>query len=129
MESSGQEKKQKKKKKLSRKKLAVIMILGICVLAAAAYGIYRWIVNDQMSEETQKRESWAVETGELLEKDSDTRVNIYESATASDIEIYQIQPAEVEKDNFTYYNMNVQNRLEESLETLKAEVQLRNVKR
>ena len=121
MESSGQEKKQKKKKKLSRKKLAVIMILGICVLAAAAYGIYRWIVNDQMSEETQKRESWAVETGELLEKDSDTRVNIYESATASDIEIYQIQPAEVEKDNFTYYNMDVQNRLEESLETLKAE--------
>lgn len=109
MESSGQ----KKKKKLSRKKLAVIIILGICVLAAAAYGIYRWIVNDQMSEETQKRESWAVETGELLEKDRDTRVNIYESATASDIEIYQIQPVEVKKDNFTYYNMDVQNRLEE----------------
>ena len=121
MESSGQEKKQKKKKKMSRKKLAVIIILGICVLAAAAYGIYRWIVNDQMSEETQKRESWAVETGELLEKDRDTRVNIYESATASDIEIYQIQPVEVKKDNFTYYNMDVQNRLEESLETLKAE--------
>ena len=121
MESSGQEKKQKKRRKLSRKKLAVIMILGVCVLAAAAYGIYRWIVQDQMSEETQRRESWAVETGELLEKNSDTRVNIYESATAGDIEIYQIQPAEVEKDKFTYYNMAVQNRLEESLETLKAE--------
>ena len=121
MESSGQEKKQKKRRKLSRKKLAVIMILGVCVLAAAAYGIYRWIVQDQMSEETQRRESWVVETGELLEKNSDTRVNIYESATAGDIEIYQIQPAEVEKDKFTYYNMAVQNRLEESLETLKAE--------
>ena len=54
MESSGQEKKQKKKKKMSRKKLAVIIILGICVLAAAAYGIYRWIVNDQISEEPRR---------------------------------------------------------------------------
>ncbi len=75
-----------------------------------------------MSEETQKRESWAVETGELLEKDRDTRVNIYESATASDIEIYQIQPVEVEKRQF-YLTITWMCRTgwRESLETLKAE--------
>lgn len=117
MKSSGC----KKKKKLSRKKQIVMIILGICILAGAAYGIYRWIVNDQMSEETQKRESWTTETGKLLKENSNTGINIYEAATASNIDIYQFQPREIENDNFTYYNMDVQNRLEESLETLKAE--------
>ena len=55
MKAVDKRKNKRKKKKLSRKKLAVIMILGICVLAAAAYGIYRWIVNDQMSEENPEK--------------------------------------------------------------------------
>ena len=62
-----------KEKKISKKKRIVIIAASICMIAAAAYGIYRWIVQSNMDEEVAKRESWAVETGELLSGNTQTK--------------------------------------------------------
>ena len=44
-----------------------------------------------------------METGELIGTNQDQRVNIYESATDSQISVYQIVPREVERDSFTFH--------------------------
>ena len=90
------------------------------MIAAAAYGIYRWIVQSNMDEEVAKRESWAVETGELLSGNTQTKVNIYNAAKDAGIQIYQIIPQESERNSFSYYDLDVQSRLEQTLEDLKS---------
>ena len=110
-----------KEKKISKKKRIVIIAASICMIAAAAYGIYRWIVQSNMDEEVAKRESWAVETGELLSGNTQTKVNIYNAAKDAGIQIYQIIPQESERNSFSYYDLDVQSRLEQTLEDLKSE--------
>lgn len=110
-----------KKKKISKKKRAIIIIAGICILAAAVYGIYRWVVQTNMDEEVKKRDSWTVETGEQAGWNARTNVNVYEAAKDSEIQIYQIIPQEAERRSFTYYDLDVQNRLEQTLEDMKSE--------
>mgnify|MGYP005774609429 FL=1 len=110
-----------KEKKISKKKRIVIIAASICMIAAAAYGIYRWIVQSNMDEEVAKRESWEVETGELLSGNTQTKVNIYNAAKDAGIQIYQIIPQESERNSFSYYDLDVQSRLEQTLEDLKSE--------
>lgn len=107
----------KKMKKWKKFLLILGILAAVCV---AAFCIYKWIVRTQMDEETKKRDSWSVETGEWIETNREQRVDIYESAEDSQISVYQIVPREAEKDSFTYYNIQVQDRLADTLEDLKA---------
>ncbi len=117
-EDSGSKKRRWKSLKRWQKLLVILVILA--VVCVAAFCVYKWIVRTQMDEETQKRDSWTVETGELMETNQDQQVNIYESATDSQISVYQIIPQEVEEESFTYYDTQVQERLAGALEDLKA---------
>ena len=116
-----QERGKNEREKISKKKRIVIIAASICMIAAAAYGIYRWVVQSNMDEEVAKRESWAVETGELLSGNTQTKVNIYNAAKDAGIQIYQIIPQESERNSFSYYDLDVQSRLEQTLEDLKSE--------
>ena len=107
----------KKPKRWQKILKGVIIAILVCLVA---FGVYKWVVRTQMDEETKKRDSWTVETGEWIETNRDQQVNIYESATDSQIFVYQIVPGDVERDSFTYYDKEVQERLEETLEDMKA---------
>ena len=109
------------RKKLSKKTRAVIAIVVIAIVAVAAYFIYRAVVYTQMSEETAPRESWVMETGTLLREDEDSGVNIYQDDTQKEMEIYQIVPSDVENEDFTCYDLDVQRRLDDTLQALKGE--------
>lgn len=109
------------RKKYSKKVRAVITVVVIAVIAVAAYFIYRAVVYTQMSEETAPRESWVTDTGTLLREDEDSSVKIYRDDTQEDMEIYQIVPSDVENENFTYYDPDVQQRLDDTLQALKSE--------
>ncbi len=109
------------RKKYSKKVRAVIAVIVIAVIAVAAYFIYRAVVYTQMSEETAPRESWVTDTGTLLREDEDSSVKIYRDDRQEDMEIYQIVPSDVENENFTYYDPDVQQRLDDTLQALKSE--------
>ena len=109
------------RKKYSKKVRAVIAVVVIAVIAVAAYFIYRAVVYTQMSEETAPRESWVTDTGTLLREDEDSSVKIYRDDRQEDMEIYQIVPSDVENENFTYYDPDVQQRLDDTLQALKSE--------
>lgn len=97
-------------KKLKRWQQVMVILAVIAVVCAAVFGIYKLVVRTQMNEETKKRDSWTVETGELIRQNSDQRVNIYAAATDSQITVYQMLPREIEMDSFTFYDEQVQQR-------------------
>ncbi len=107
-------------KKLKRWQQVMVILAVIAVVCAAVFGIYKLVVRTQMNEETKKRDSWTVETGDLIRQNSDQRVNIYAAATDSQITVYQMLPREIEMDSFTFYDEQVQERLAAALEELKA---------
>lgn len=107
-------------KKLKRWQQVMVILAVIAVVCGAVFGIYKLVVRTQMNEETKKRDSWTVETGELIRQTSDQRVNIYAAATDSQITAYQMLPREIEKESFTFYDEQVQERLAAALEELKA---------
>ena len=109
------------RKKYSKKVRAVIAVVVIAVIAVAAYFIYQAVVYTQMSEETAPRKSWVTDTGTLLREDEDSSVKIYRDDSQEDMEIYQIVPSDVENENFTYYDPDVQQRLDDTLQALKSE--------
>ena len=95
--------KNKPRKKLKKWQKILIGVIIAAIICIVVFGVYKWIVRTQMDEETKKRDSWTVETGELIGTNQDQRVNIYESATDSQISVYQIVPREVERDSFTFH--------------------------
>ena len=100
---------------------AVIILLAATAVLAGAFGVYRLVITAKMSEETQPRESWVTDTGEYIREEEGQDVCIYLDDDQEEIDIYQIIPSEVESEDFTYYDLQVQGRLEETLESLKSE--------
>lgn len=94
--------------------------MPLCRLFHILSFFLRFFRYSQMNEETKKRDSWTAETGELIRQNSDQRVNIYAAATDSQITVYQMLPREIEKESFTFYDEQVQERLAAALEELKA---------
>ena len=107
------------KKALSRKKIIIILI--VVVILAAIYPVYKLIVGMKMSEETAVRDSWEMETGELIRDLSGSRISVHEADSESSIEIFELVPDDVSNEKFTIYNTAVQDRLEDALTELKSE--------
>lgn len=109
-----------KKKERSKLYLAAVIFIIVMFLFAAVFFIYKTVVNVKMSEETERRDTWVTETGDLILVNEEQSVSIYEDTHQSEMEILQIIPQEVDEDNFTYYDTNVQERLEYTIEDLKS---------
>ena len=109
-----------RKKKHSPVFWVVLVIVILVVLVAVVYAGYVVYEINYNSAEADKRESWAVETGDLSSTDEDYSVNVYDFVAESDLAVLQIQPTEVEDEDFTYYDEDVQERLAGTVEDLKA---------
>ena len=64
------------------------------------------------------RSDWTVDAGELLAEDDVNRVGVYASGVESDLEVYRILPDDISDDGFTYYDVDVQERLASVVEAL-----------
>ena len=67
------------------------------------------------------RSDWTVDTGALIEAEETYDVDVYEASAEATIDVLQIQPADVDDEDFTYYDTDVQDRLAGEVELLKAE--------
>ena len=97
--------------------------IGVCVLLlliaagfAAVFGFAKYFT----AQENAVRTAWAVDVGPLLGRDEDRRVELRQAALESDLAVLQLVPFEVGEEGFTYYNIQVQDRLAQTLTRLQA---------
>ena len=105
-----------KRKRSLRFKLGVLAGAVVLVLVAG-WAVYIIGARVLISEESVTRTAWKAETGDLVGT-NDYEVNIYEADYESDLALLQIEPAEVEDEDFTYYDTDVQERLAATVEEL-----------
>ena len=111
-------KKPKKKRSLGFK-IGVVAIIAVVAFVALYGGVIAYMTAYN-STESEKRTAWAVETGDLTGTNGTYDVDIYDANVESDLAVLQIEPAEVEDEDFTYYDEDVQARLAGTVEVLQA---------
>lgn len=103
----------------SRKKI-IIVISVLIVIALAILGVVLF-ADGFLSGETSLRTSWEVDTGNYLSSDEVLNVSVYEADCVSDIEVKQLVPKEIQEEGFTYYDVNVQQRMAATLVNMSQE--------
>ena len=95
-----------------KKRYVLIGLLVILLAIAAGVAAFTHYF---LSAETSIRDSWEVETGDLLMSDEEYGVSAYEADVESDINVISLLPDEIEDEGFTYYEETVQQRIAAAL--------------
>lgn len=100
------------------KKRVIIAVCALIVIAAAAWGITVAVGKAFTAQEQEIRSDWTTETGDLLTSTKEG-IELYEAAVNSDLRVAQLIPSEVDSEEFTYYDEDVQQRIADTLHGLK----------
>ena len=100
------------------KKRVIIAVCALIVIAAAAWGITVAVGKAFTEQEQEIRSDWTTETGDLLTSTKEG-IELYEAAVNSDLRVAQLIPSEVDSEEFTYYDEDVQQRIADTLHGLK----------
>ena len=84
-----------------------IVIAIVCIIVGLTLSFTAYF----FAQEAEVRTAWKADTGELIGTDATYDVAVYEADLESDITVLQIEPTEVEDEGFTYYDLDVQDRL------------------
>ena len=104
--------------KKHKKKLIIGAIL-IIVLAAAAPTIIAAIGKLYTAQETVIRTDWTTDIGEIVDQDEELQIEYAQAVLGDSVRALQLVPMDIEEEGFTYYDTEVQGRLEQALENLK----------
>ena len=99
-----------------------ILKITVITLIAVAAGLAVVFIASQafLRQEDKIRDAWRVDVGDLLGRDEELQVDLWEAPLEASLSVLQITPAEVSEEGFTYYDEDVQARLEQTVERLKA---------
>ena len=90
---------------------AVILVIAALVpVVVPAVG--KWFT----SQETEIRDGWEVDVGDLIGVDETQRVEIRQAAVEASITVLQLVPEDIEEEGFTYYDTDVQQRIRAMLD-------------
>ena len=102
------------------RRIAIGVVIALAVIALAVFVIVPAAGRFFTAQETAVRSDWSVETGDLLTSDEANRVNVHTADLHSDLMVVQLVPEEIEDEGFTYYNVDVQDRLAQTIEGIKS---------
>lgn len=102
------------------RRIAIGVVIALAVIALAVFVIVPAAGRFFTAQETAARSDWFVETGDLLTSDEANRVNAHTADLHSDLMVVQLVPEEIEDEGFTYYNVDVQDRLAQTIEGIKS---------
>ena len=107
--------------RLRSKKVKILLgILVILVLLAALVPwAVIWVSKAFTTQEQQVRTDWAVDTGEVIEAGDQWQVDIARADLGEGLPTFQLVPQDIEEEGFTYYDLEVQGRLDQALDHLK----------
>ena len=101
----------------------VKILLGILVILALLAALVPWAViwvsKAFTTQEQQVRTDWAFDTGEVIEAGDQWQVDIARADLGEGLPTFQLVPQDIEEEGFTYYDLEVQGRLDQALDHLK----------
>ena len=101
----------------------VKILLGVLVILALLAALVPWAVirvsKAFTTQEQQVRTDWAFDTGEVVEAGDQWQVDIARADLGEGLPTFQLVPQDIEEEGFTYYDLEVQGRLDQALDHLK----------
>ena len=97
-------------------KIAMIVVFLLVILIPLTVMV---VSKHFTAQEQAIRDDWSEEVSSLVGTDEEEKVRLNDAGLESDLPILRLVPFEIEKEGFTYYDTDVQDRLRGTLETLK----------
>ena len=104
-----------------RKRLIAGIVVGLALLVVLALAIVMLVSKAFTAQEHVVRTDWSFETGSLLEEMDEWQVDVNEAPLGEGLRAVQLVPQDLEEEGFTFYDTQVQQRLANTLESLKTE--------
>lgn len=101
------------------KKKVILAVVILAVLAAAIPVIVVQVAKSFTAQETVVRTDWATDVGKVVNQDEQLQVEYAQAELGEGIDALQLVPMDIEEEGFTYYDTDVQQRLDAALENLK----------
>ena len=108
-------------KLLHRKKLIAGILAGIVLLIVLALVIVMLVSKAFTAQERVVRTDWTFETGTLIEEMDEWQVDLTEAPLGDGLRALQLVPQDLEDEGFTFYDPEVQERLDNTLQSLKTQ--------
>ncbi|MGI6010108.1 MAG: aryl-sulfate sulfotransferase [Ruminococcus sp.] len=106
------------KVKKHKKKLIIIGII-VLLLIAAVPAVVIGIGKMFTAQEKVVRTDWVMEAGQTVDQNEEWQIEYAQAQLGDGIQALQLVPMDIEEEGFTYYDVEVQERLENALESLK----------
>lgn len=106
-------------KKKSWKKTVVILVIVAAVLAIAIPVTVLVVSKLFTAQEHAVRTDWTFETGDVIQEIEDLQVELTEAELGDGLRAIQLVPQDIEEEGFTFYDLDVQQRLEGALQEVK----------
>ncbi len=101
------------------KKLGLILVLIAVVLVIAVPLIVMAISKAFTAQEHVVRTDWSFETGDIIAESAEWQVDFTEAQLGDGLRAVQLVPQDIGEEDFTFYDLSVQERLDGALQSLK----------
>lgn len=109
----------KKRPVRSRRYKVIRALIIIVIILFAAFAITMGVAKSFTAAEQEVRSDWSTETGSMIGSNEELGLELYEAPVTSDLRVAQIVPAEIDKQGFTYYDVDVQDRIAQLIDDIK----------
>ena len=101
------------------KKLLLILLAVIVVLVITVPIVVVMVSKLFTAQEHAVRTDWSFETGDVFAENEEWQVELAEAQLGDGLRAIQLVPKDIEDEDFTFYDLEVQQRLEGALESVK----------
>ena len=100
-------------------KLLPVLVIAIVVLAAAVPIAVVAVSKSFTAQEHAVRTDWEIDAGTVIDQSEEFQVDIAQAKLGDGLRALQLIPQDIDEAGFTYYDLDVQQRLDGALQSLK----------
>ncbi|MGN8968306.1 hypothetical protein [Intestinimonas sp. HCP28S3_D6] len=101
------------------KKIGLILVLIVVILVIAVPLIVMAVSKAFTAQEHVVRTDWSFETGDIIAESAEWQVDFTEAPLGDGLRAVQLVPQDIGEEDFTFYDLSVQERLDGALQSLK----------
>ena len=101
------------------KKALLILVIAAAVLAVAVPMVVTAVSKAFTAQEHVVRTDWEIDAGAVIDQSEEFRVDIAQAKLGDGLRTVQLVPQDMDEEGFTYYDLDVQRRLDGALQSLK----------
>lgn len=101
------------------KKLLLAAVILVAVLAVSVPIVVMAVSKSFTAQEHVVRTDWEIDAGTVIDQSEDFRVDIAQAKLGDGLRALQLIPQDIDEEGFTYYDLDVQQRLDGALQSLK----------